>query len=251
MADPKNPAPPAKKAPATGGMDRISETIKENEKIKEKARFQEELKKRITIAKNGRIAYEKKNLAEALTNYKKFLHLTARSFDVEVKDLHPKLFPEQSRVAEAILISAISFDLTKIYDHLKNNDAAIERAVYFRVLLNFSIGMPFQAFIADNVSRYVKYTPNIKHKSEFDQAAKALGARRGCFVATAVYQSADAPEVMKFRAFRDLVLMDSWYGRVGVRLYYTIGPSLAWFVERNAFGKKMARVALDSLVTKL
>jgi len=240
-----------KKQKSSSSSNKIAEAIRENERRKELRQLQEELRRRISMAKNGRLAYEKKNLAAALTYYKKFLHITARAYQVELKDLHPRLFAEKNRVSEAILISVIAFDLTKIYDHIESPEAAKERAIYFTLFLNFSIGMPFQVFVSDNLKKYIKYTPSIKHIKEFEAAHKALGGKIGCFVATEIYTHHDAPEVLVLRNFRDRVLVHYFVGRIFIASYYKIGPILATFVRKFSPLKKFTQIFLDFLIKKI
>jgi hypothetical protein len=54
-----------------------------------------------------------------------------------------------------------------------------------------------------------------------------------CFIATAVYEDYDAPEVVLLRLFRDRFLLSTLCGRYFVALYYTIGPVLAALPQRS------------------
>lgn len=68
----------------------------------------------------------------------------------------------------------------------------------------------------------------------------------GCYIATAVYGSYDCPEVWTLRRYRDNVLDKSWYGRLFIKCYYAISPSLVkWFGKsnwfRNLFSKPMSK----------
>ena len=49
----------------------------------------------------------------------------------------------------------------------------------------------------------------------------------GCYIATAVYGSYNAPEVLELRRFRDEVLRSHWWGRVFIKAYYALSPSVA------------------------
>jgi len=70
----------------------------------------------------------------------------------------------------------------------------------------------------------------------------------GCFVATAVYGSYEADEVLLLRAFRDRELAVSRLGRMLICLYYVVSPSLVEFLEAFPFAKKPAKYLLDRLV---
>lgn len=80
----------------------------------------------------------------------------------------------------------------------------------------------------------------------------AEGVGRSCFVATAVYGSADAAEVRCFRNFRDRVLLKSVPGRLFVSLYYLVSPSAAEIVSRHSFLKRcIRRFVLNPLFLRL
>lgn len=49
----------------------------------------------------------------------------------------------------------------------------------------------------------------------------------GCFIATAVYGSYDAPEVLVLRRYRDQKLRTTVHGRILVASYYKISPPIA------------------------
>jgi hypothetical protein len=55
----------------------------------------------------------------------------------------------------------------------------------------------------------------------------------GCFVATAVYQTPQAPQLTSLRAFRDKILLTSESGRMLVGYYYRKGPQWAWAVYQQ------------------
>ncbi len=84
-----------------------------------------------------------------------------------------------------------------------------------------------------------------------DVSGKPVGATGGCYVATAVYGSYDCPEVWTLRRYRDETLGSTWYGRLFIRLYYAISPTLVkWFGNTNWF-KKMWKGKLDKMVKNL
>jgi hypothetical protein len=72
--------------------------------------------------------------------------------------------------------------------------------------------------------------------------------RERCFVATAVYGSYDAPEVLTLRKFRDEVLRKSCAGRAFITLYYRYGPYLARVVKRSATLTHISRACLDGFI---
>ena len=75
--------------------------------------------------------------------------------------------------------------------------------------------------------------------------------KSGCYVATCVYGSYDCPQVWTLRRYRDDTLGSTWYGRLFIRTYYAISPTLVkWFGKTNWF-KKLWKGKLDRMVAKL
>jgi hypothetical protein len=73
----------------------------------------------------------------------------------------------------------------------------------------------------------------------------------GCYIATAVYGSYDCPEVWTLRRFRDYTLAETWYGRIFIKTYYAVSPTLVkWFGQTEWF-KSIFRMPLEKLVSKL
>jgi hypothetical protein len=69
-----------------------------------------------------------------------------------------------------------------------------------------------------------------------------------CFIATAAYARADAPEVRALRAFRDAYLLNHPIGRRAVGWYYTHSPRLAEWLDAHPGVKPWVRGALAPAV---
>jgi hypothetical protein len=74
---------------------------------------------------------------------------------------------------------------------------------------------------------------------------------QGCYIATAVYENYDCPQVWTLRRFRDDILGKTWYGRAFIKSYYAISPSLVRTFGQKAIFKKIFKKPLDNLVQKL
>lgn len=73
----------------------------------------------------------------------------------------------------------------------------------------------------------------------------------GCYIATAVYGSYDAPEVLTLRSFRDQVLRKHWLGRLFIKAYYFLSPPIAERLKDARRINGLVRAALDRFVARL
>lgn len=82
-----------------------------------------------------------------------------------------------------------------------------------------------------------------KKKSENNSGA--------CYIATCVYGSYDCPEVWTLRRFRDHTLDEIWYGRLFIKCYYAISPTIVkWFGDTKWF-RAFWKTHLDKMVYTL
>lgn len=73
----------------------------------------------------------------------------------------------------------------------------------------------------------------------------------GCYIATAVYGSYEAPEVMILREFRDNVLQNTWLGRAFIKFYYAVSPALAVRLRNTTTLNHWVKNILDKWVNHL
>lgn len=73
----------------------------------------------------------------------------------------------------------------------------------------------------------------------------------GCYIATAVYGSYDCPQVWTLRRFRDNILAETWGGRLFIKVYYAISPTVVVCFGRYKWFNRMWRGNLDCMVKKL
>jgi hypothetical protein len=72
-------------------------------------------------------------------------------------------------------------------------------------------------------------------------SAGAGGGGGGCFLATAAYGSAMAPQVVLLRTFRDRYLQATLAGRACVRWYYRVSPGLADRIHGSEHLRRLTR----------
>lgn len=104
----------------------------------------------------------------------------------------------------------------------------------------------------DSVKKYdPSYeTPSIA-KISYSSSSVAAPSSSGCYVATAVYGSYDCPEVWTLRRYRDLVLDESWYGRLFISVYYAISPTFVKLFGNVHLFRSCGKRILDKFVNKL
>ena len=73
----------------------------------------------------------------------------------------------------------------------------------------------------------------------------------GCYIATCVYGSYDAPEVLTLRRFRDEILKKHRLGRAFIRCYYAISPHLVKCFGKSEWFHRFWRKRLDGMVERL
>lgn len=77
------------------------------------------------------------------------------------------------------------------------------------------------------------------------------GSSSGCYIATMVYGSYNAPQVMILRRFRDESLSRTSGGRVFIRWYYSWSPAFVKKYNHYAWIHKTCRFVLDRFVKSL
>lgn len=85
--------------------------------------------------------------------------------------------------------------------------------------------------------------PKCNAKNMYPESTYWL-AKRGCFIATKVYGSYNAQEVMILRKFRDDLLAQNIFGRAFVKIYYSISPAIAHFISNKKSMKDFIRKQL-------
>lgn len=81
-----------------------------------------------------------------------------------------------------------------------------------------------------------------------DDDSSSGGGGGGCFIATAAFGTAMAPEVDALRTFRDRYLLTHAPGRAAVRWYYRLSPPVADFIRQRDGLRALIRAGLTPLV---
>lgn len=83
-----------------------------------------------------------------------------------------------------------------------------------------------------------------KSKNYVDNLTSANGVakkKEGCFIATACYGDYNTKEVLVLRKYRDNVLIPNTFGRLFVKFYYFISPTLAKAISNSDSAKSIIR----------
>ena len=99
--------------------------------------------------------------------------------------------------------------------------------------------------------KYKRLSAIINAKSPEDLVRATNSTRSGCYIATAVYGSYDCPQVWTLRRYRDNVLSKSKHGRLFIRFYYAVSPSLVQLFGNQNLVKKTWKLTLDKIVSNL
>jgi len=83
--------------------------------------------------------------------------------------------------------------------------------------------------------------PSCGAKNLISKSIEYLSKKESCFIATAVYESYEAPEVIILRKFRDDILNLSKLGQYFIKFYYFFSPPLAKFLSKKSKLKIIVR----------
>lgn len=101
------------------------------------------------------------------------------------------------------------------------------------------------------ISEMSEYTKKIQKYDETYQMPNLDIPKSGCYVATCVYGSYDCPQVWTLRRYRDYTLARTWYGRLFIKVYYTISPTVVKLFGQTKWFKKIWQNKLDRMVAEL
>ena len=183
------------------------------------------LRRRIELATAGVRAYENGRVAEAVQNYQAYLKILEDWKGVGSNGLNPSLFDSKKDLYELLLITAVYWDLAKLYDRTHSAPKQREFHVYLEKYLLFSKGAAFQPLSAETLRKYVQHEKAI-HKADYRNAYKLLSGDQ-CFIATSLVDVIAPGTLSRLRGFRDEILLTFGPGRRFVRWYYRNGPGLA------------------------
>lgn len=135
-------------------------------------------------------------------------------------------------------------DLTDVLGALQTEQSCASRLRDFSGNPDYTLPRPYRQIVADLRGA----TSEKEAVAPLPTTPKSTG---GCYIATAVYGSYDAPEVMVLREFRDVRLRRTVLGRTLIATYYALSPSLARRLPRHKMLSARIRRMLDIVVHRL
>ncbi len=177
-------------------------------------------------------------------------------------DLHGNTTSSEEKATHVIFVSLINEyiqSLKNIISKFDEKDRAKIKYLYMDVIALYAVKREMPVTVEtknkcnkDIVDVHIQikaFEPD--HEIPYFEEIKASKGCMGCYVATCVYGSYDCPQVWTLRRYRDNTLAATWYGRMFIRTYYALSPTIVkWFGKTDWF-KKMWKGTLDGMVEKL
>lgn len=200
---------------------------------------------RVNLIRKARSYMSSKMYSDAAVSYEKYLKILEIVFNCKKGEtITPEQFKDTARTSELTVVASVYWDLLRIYDsNEKYADRQMNAAKQLAVFVQFTPIFP------DIIKRAEVFVKTAKNPTAIKYFLKnAVGSRPRCFIATAAFEDAWAPEVIELRLIRDYQLMKTFWGRLFVRLYYLVSPVLAQILNRNSWAKPTVRRVLRRLI---
>lgn len=165
---------------------------------------------------------------------------------LKIQLLRKSILEKQQEMLDIILdfyaITIISPELVETFDSIyqlmiENYETALSRMKKCDSVRNVSLN--HKNAIRDNANSRSSYSYNRPTTSS------------GCYIASCVYGSYNCPQVWILRRYRDNHLGSSWFGRLFIKIYYSISPILVKLFGKTKWFKSIWKKYLDKKVEKL
>lgn len=225
---------------------RIGSALVQAEKAKEHKKMML-WKSRVNLIKRARLLMSQRQFNDAAVAYEKYLKVMEVVFDTKPGELNPEAFKDSARTQELTVVASVYWDLLRIYD---TNDKYHDRqSLAARKLSQFLKFTPLYGDIVKRAEAFVRTAKNPAAIRAFLKSASETKVR--CFIATAAFDSADAPEVLALRQFRDDVLAQNIWGLGFISFYESASPPLARWIDRHPGIKPAIQSILRALLHKI
>lgn len=216
----------------------------------EKAREQKKLmlwKSRVNFIKKARALMGERAFSEAAVAYEKYIRVLEVVYDAKPGGLTPENFKDSARTQELTVVASVYWDLLRIYDTSeKYGDRQVTAAQKLAQFLKFTPIYP------DIIRRAEAFQKTAKNPGVVKTFLKSAAESKGrCFIATAAFESENAPEVLHLRQYRDNVLAHSVWGMGFIAFYESVSPPIAACLDRYPRVKPSVRKILRLIARKI
>lgn len=198
---------------------------------------------RVTLIKEARERFAKKNYPNAVVAYEKYLRVLEIIYEVGNNGLDVKPFNNPARAKEMTVIASAYFDLVRIYDNSKQYRQRLEQCGQ-----KLAMFLPYTPLCGEIVNKLEDFRRGAQNKDIFDKIIKATRKKKGrCFIATAAFEDAEDPIVQVLSRYRDQILKPTAFGRSFVFYYYKFSPIIADILDRSFVLRLLSRTILTQL----
>ena len=205
-----------------------------------KAREQKKMiiwKSRVGLLKKARALMREKAYADAAIAYEKYLKVLETIFEIGSNELTPELLKNSARTQEITVIASVYWDLLRIYD---TSDRYTQRQE--QVAKKLAEFLPFTPLLPDLVKKAQAFEKSAKKAYIVRNFLKQVTEKKSrCFVVTACCLKEDELTLLRWRAFRDLVLRHYHWGRIVIYWYYRHSPAWARWLQEHPFLRRSLR----------
>lgn len=199
---------------------------------------------RFTIAKEGKMALNRRDYRMMIYRYTEYLKIMADTFEVtSIYDLKPSFFDAKKDVAELLLISQIFWELAKFYDgSSKTKD---KQELCLKLFVRFTLGMQFQSLNSEIVRIELKRR-KFKQRELIVKCLEGMYKESaGCYIAT--HYGSNDKMLSCFRSFKFNFLSNNSSGLKFIEIYYSFCFFLIPVLKRNP----MLNLSIKIFITPL
>lgn len=154
---------------------------------------------------------------------------------------------EEKHIVLNSITSAISKMYTIRFVYNKGKHSGLGSYAWQMYLFNSTKS----AFLAELKRIYERHNDEYDYLKSLRNSLMPKKKSGACYIATCVYGSYDCPQVWTLRRYRDNILSKNFFGRVFIRIYYSVSPTIVKYFGKTDFFQRFWRSRLDILIKKL
>jgi len=192
------------------------------EEILEQSKF----KMRFSLVKEGKDAIKTGNPSKASKMYTRYLENMAEHYEVDLDELGPDRLPKDLKVSELIIMSQVSYELSRICDLSKHSESREKTSLYLGIFERLTIDSKFQSMNIQLLRKHLNKT-RFNNKELFEDCLDRITQKSGfCFISS--YAFGYTTEITEH--FRSL---KKYLPKKFTQKYYIYSPRLVKILNRN------------------